>query len=43
MTEISSLADLRQVYAQPSELAVRKELDHIDRHSRAFIAAPRLW
>ena len=38
MTEISSLADLRRVYAQPSELALRKELDHIDRHSRAFIA-----
>lgn len=38
MTEISSLADLRQVYAQPSELALRKELDHIDRHAGAFIA-----
>jgi uncharacterized protein len=38
MTEISSLAELRQVYAQPSELALRKELDHIDRHAGAFIA-----
>jgi uncharacterized protein len=38
MSEINSLAELRQIYAAPSELALRKELDHIDRHSREFIA-----
>jgi len=37
MTEINSLAELRRCYAEPSELALRKELDHIDRHSRDFI------
>jgi hypothetical protein len=37
MTEICSLGDLRGVYAQPSEIALKKELDHIDRHARAFI------
>jgi len=37
MTEIGSIEELRAVYAQPSELALRKELDHIDRHSREFI------
>ncbi len=38
MTEICSLSDLRATYAQPSDIAVRKELDHIDRHTRDFIA-----
>ena len=38
MTEINSLAELRQIYAQPSELALKKELDHIDKHSRDFIS-----
>jgi len=37
MTQIGNLEELRQVYARPSDLALRKELDHIDRHSREFI------
>jgi len=37
MTEICSLADLRNRYQQPSEIALRKELGHIDRHARDFI------
>jgi PPOX class probable FMN-dependent enzyme len=37
MTEICSLADLRDRYKQPSELALRKELGHVDRHARDFI------
>jgi hypothetical protein len=31
--EIGSLAELRQIYEQPTELAVRKELDHCDKHT----------
>lgn len=38
MTQISDLATLRERYEQPTELAVRKELGHIDRHAREFIA-----
>ncbi len=38
MTEISSLTDLRATYAAPSDIAVKKELAHIDRHARDFIA-----
>ena len=38
MTEISNLSDLRAVYDPPNDLAVRKELDHIDKHARDFIA-----
>ncbi|KAB2912204.1 MAG: pyridoxamine 5'-phosphate oxidase family protein [Hyphomicrobiaceae bacterium] len=37
MTEICSVGDLRRVYDQPSDLALRKELGHIDRHAREFI------
>ena len=37
MTEICDLADLRARYEQPTELAVRKELGHIDRHTKDFI------
>ena len=37
MTEICNLTELRAIYAQPSELAVRKELGVIDRHARDFI------
>jgi PPOX class probable FMN-dependent enzyme len=37
MTEICTVADLRSVYAAPTDLAVRKELDHIDKHARDFI------
>jgi PPOX class probable FMN-dependent enzyme len=39
MTEICSLQDLRGVYEPANELAVKKELDHVDRHARDFIAA----
>ena len=35
--EIGSLAELRRIYEQPTELAVRKELDHCDKHCRDFI------
>jgi len=37
MTEICSLADLRERYKQPSEVALKKELGRIDRHARDFI------
>jgi len=37
MTELCSLADLRATYDEPTELAIRKELDHVDRHARDFI------
>ncbi|MDG2284228.1 MAG: pyridoxamine 5'-phosphate oxidase family protein [Alphaproteobacteria bacterium] len=36
--EITSPEDLRERYGEPSELAVLKQLDHIDKHCRAFIA-----
>ena len=36
--EITTSEDLREHYGAPSELAVLKQLDHIDRHCRAFIA-----
>jgi PPOX class probable FMN-dependent enzyme len=38
MTEISSIAQLRCVYEQPTELSLRKELGKVDRHAREFIA-----
>jgi PPOX class probable FMN-dependent enzyme len=38
MSEICTLSDLRTRYAQPSEIAVRKELDHIDKHARNYIS-----
>ncbi|MGH8430679.1 MAG: pyridoxamine 5'-phosphate oxidase family protein [Solimonas sp.] len=37
MSEICSVTELRGVYEQPTELALRKELGHIDRHARDFI------
>jgi len=37
MTEICDLADLRSRYAEPSEISLKKELGHIDRHARDFI------
>jgi PPOX class probable FMN-dependent enzyme len=37
MTEIRSVADLRDRYRQPSEVALKKELGHIDKHARDFI------
>ena len=36
--EITTSRDLRERYGAPSELAVLKQLDHIDKHCRAFIA-----
>ena len=36
--EITTPEDLREHYGAPSELAVLKQLDHIDKHCRAFIA-----
>src|SRR5436309_15907835 len=38
MSEICSLAELQAVYAKLSMLAAKKELSHIDRQARAFIA-----
>ncbi len=38
MTDICDAAALRRVYEPASELALKKELDHIDRHAREFIA-----
>lgn len=34
---ITSEAELRQILGEPSERAVKKELDHLDRHCKAFI------
>jgi PPOX class probable FMN-dependent enzyme len=38
MNEICNLTDLRARYAQPGEIALKKELAFIDRHARDFIA-----
>jgi PPOX class probable FMN-dependent enzyme len=38
MAEIDSVNELRAAYGQPTELAAKKELDHLDRQARAFIA-----
>jgi PPOX class probable FMN-dependent enzyme len=35
---ITTEAELRALYAAPAERALRKELDHLDRHCRRFIA-----
>jgi PPOX class probable FMN-dependent enzyme len=35
---ISSEADLRALHAAPKERTLRKQLDHLDRHCRRFIA-----
>jgi PPOX class probable FMN-dependent enzyme len=35
---ITTEAELRALYASPAERALRKELDHLDRHCRRFIA-----
>ena len=37
-TEIDCEEDLRSLYGEPSEMAVRKCIDRLDEHSRAFIA-----
>jgi len=36
--EITTLADLRQHFAQPQERAVKKQIANLDRHCRSFIA-----
>jgi PPOX class probable FMN-dependent enzyme len=38
MHEITTVAELRELYGPPSERSVGKELDHLDRHCREFIA-----
>jgi uncharacterized protein len=38
MTAIQSLEQLRALYAQPTERAVKKQLSKLDRHCRSFIA-----
>ncbi len=35
---ITNLEQLRSLYAQPAERAVRKQLDHLDAHCQRFIA-----
>ncbi len=35
--EIRNATELRQVYEAPTELSLRKELGHVDRHARDFI------
>ena len=35
---ITDLAQLRSLYAQPGERAVRKQLDRLDVHGRRFVA-----
>jgi PPOX class probable FMN-dependent enzyme len=37
MTYIESIEELRSLYAQPAEKAVRKQLGRLDRHCRRFI------
>ena len=36
--DIKTLADLRQRFAQPQERAVKKQITHLDKHCRNFIA-----
>jgi len=38
MAEIQSLGALRALYRDPSERALRKQLDHLDIHCRRFVA-----
>jgi PPOX class probable FMN-dependent enzyme len=38
MTALSTVADLRAHYGEPMPIALDKEIDHLDRHSRRFIA-----
>ena len=35
---ITSVESLREIMGTPSELVIRKQLDHLDPHARAFIA-----
>jgi PPOX class probable FMN-dependent enzyme len=39
---VRDIAELRTLYSQPLERSVRKQMDHLDQHSRAFIAASPL-
>ena len=38
MPAITSIEQLRTLYAQPTERAVKKELTYVDKHCRSFIA-----
>ncbi len=38
MDIIERIDDIREIYGQPSELAVKKQLSHLEKHSRKFIA-----
>jgi uncharacterized protein len=38
MSEIDTLESLRALYRQPTERAIRKQLDHLDVHCRRFIS-----
>jgi PPOX class probable FMN-dependent enzyme len=38
VSKISSVEQLRSLYAQPTERAIRKELTYLDKHCRSFIA-----
>jgi len=38
MPAITSVQQLRSLYAQPTERAIKKQLAHLDRHCRSFIA-----
>ena len=38
---ITTEARLREIYGQPTPRAAAKQIDHLDRHCRAFIAASR--
>ena len=35
--EVSTLGEVRELYGEPSDGVLRKELDHLDRHCRALI------
>ena len=37
MPAINSIEQLRGLYGEPTERAVKKQLAHIDRHCRSFI------
>ncbi len=37
MSQVTSVEQLRQLYAEPTERAVRKDIGHIDVHCRRFI------
>ncbi|QMV14585.1 MSMEG_1061 family FMN-dependent PPOX-type flavoprotein [Vibrio spartinae] len=43
MTQITTLEQLRALYSTPHPLAVAKEIQHIDQHSRTFIENSRLF